>query len=77
MSMCPSCERDYPPHLVTNLEVGYESGVVEERAMCPLCALLWINRVYGLPLTTPFRGKVARLYHTEALRHLKDTGQPV
>ena len=72
--ICPECQKDYPEHLLRDLAVNDAEGL-RYRRMCPICALVIINKAGGLPEGTPFAGPIAARLHAEALRHLKATGQ--
>lgn len=70
--ICRRCARDFPERLMNELEQGPPP---RSEWMCPLCALLEINKQFGLPEDTPFRGPKARALHADALTHLRATGQ--
>ena len=53
MKQCSICKRDFPPHLVQELEMGDERGALMKIEACPLCAYAAINAAHGAPLLTP------------------------
>lgn len=72
---CPDCNRDFPPHLLSDMAIKPLGGKLRYEKKCPLCGLKTMNELNGLPEGTPFRGPKAAAMHKEALAHLKITGQ--
>ncbi len=68
--LCQICQRAFPDHLLSTLVMS-QGGDDSSALACPLCALRRINKVLGVPLETPFRGKVAQVMHDEAVAYVR------
>jgi hypothetical protein len=77
--ICQECHREFPEHLVNDLETGRIGGRREFKKMCPLCAYSkYMNPALELPPATPPSKRMApRAYKlwTEAVEHVRKTGQ--
>jgi hypothetical protein len=67
---CGLCNRRFSTHLLQPMTISNGTGTRTVRC-CPICALAEINRLHGLPHDTPFRGEVAQLLYTQAMKELK------
>ena len=70
---CPECKLDFPADLINPLVTNEGTRLV--RPMCPICALHHRNMILGLPLDSPFEGRVARGMYNAATVHLARTTQ--
>jgi hypothetical protein len=73
--ICPSCRRDFPAHLLTEMAIKPAGENLRYELKCPCCALALMNEMHGFPKGTPFTGTNAARMHMEALAHLQASGQ--
>jgi len=64
---CPRCKRYFSAYLVVAhlMDSGQEDS-------CPLCALKFKNKLFGLPPSTPFHGTVAKEMYSDAMKELEE-----
>lgn len=67
LTKCGNCKRHFPDHLVNPLRTN--AGPI--RNVCPICALVELNRMHGLPLDTPFQGEQAQDFYEEAMEFIR------